>query len=311
MRLVAIVRMYNEIKTGHAKRFFEHWKEWGADALLVLDDCSDDGTYELAKQFTPYVWRRIERYTRFREMENSIFLIERCTDIGADYILFMDADEVLTKGAGELIKNKWLSIMDQSDFSALNFTTYSLWKTPRYRRWDSLWDCEMRFPRIWKNKDLHYEVPGPNQLHALQAPLQVYRHWYPVPDQELAILHYAYASQKDIEDRFQHYVEIDGKHIGWYPRIMDETGLVLERIPNDRYPLDLVPGHESEYYPGMSLETVHKICEAIGKACWKDRPIEEIDTWWESTRHTEEVRTKLVFERPGRDFIFPKGLGDG
>lgn len=305
MRLACIVRVYNEVTTGHAYRFFNHCGEWGADAVLVLDDCSTDGTADYAKLFTPYVWVREKHEGRTREMDASVFLIERAKELGVEYILFMDCDEVLTRGAGKIIREKCLPMMDRNDFSALNFTTYSLWRTPRYRRWDQLWDCEYRFPRLWKNKDLKYDDPGPNQLHAMQAPPQVYRHWYIAHDSDLAILHYAYASVDKIRDRFKHYVNIDGKRIGFYPRLVDESSLVLEWIPDCRYPVDLIPKPEDEVYIRTPEEDYRLIGEGIGTACWKNRPIEEQDLFWEARAHSEEVRRKTIFERGGRHFVFP------
>jgi len=296
MKMAAIVRVYNEMITGHAQRFFAHWQEWGADELFVLDDHSDDGTAEYARKFTPHVWVREQRYGRNREKENTVFLLDRVNEVGAEYILFMDCDDILSRGAGQRLRDYWLPTMDKQNFSSLVFTSYNLWRKPRWRRVDSMWACEDQFYRLWKNEGLKFDVIEDKQMHAPPAPPQVFRYWTIVPHDDITFLHYAYADLYRLRERFLHYAHLDGKRIGMYARIIDESSLMLERVPDERFPEDLVPGPDQEEYLRTPMDDLHYLSLSVGRACWKDKPIEERTEWWECAERNKRI---LESNRPG------------
>lgn len=305
IRLACIVRVYNEMG-GHAQRFFTHAKDWGLDALLVLDDASTDDSAKYAQQFTPYVWIRETHYGMEREQENSEFLLKKAQEFGAEYILFMDCDEVLTRGADKVLKEA-MDYMDANNMSGMTTDLYTLWRTERYRRWDMLWDCRNRFIRLWKNENLSYDIiKEGTQLHAKQAPPQVWRYWLPGNDKRLAILHYAFSSREKIVGRFQEYARIDGKRIAQYTRFLDESFLITERIPDERYPEDLIPGPEHEDFSlgfNEHMENWHILCSALGYACWHNMPVAEDGNWWYSYQETAKLKEAL-FNEKGRRFVF-------
>src|ERR1700743_953510 len=93
-KIVCICPVYNEIEKGNLQRFFTYAKPL-VNAIVVYDDCSTDGSYEYALQHTPHVIRGIKNDFA-NELNHRQQMLAWAIELGADFILSLDADEVLT-----------------------------------------------------------------------------------------------------------------------------------------------------------------------------------------------------------------------
>ncbi|MBD3216667.1 MAG: glycosyltransferase [candidate division Zixibacteria bacterium] len=56
MKIVGMAQIYNEIKSGHLKRCLDHYSKL-CDEIVILDDASDDGSYEMEREYTTHIIR--------------------------------------------------------------------------------------------------------------------------------------------------------------------------------------------------------------------------------------------------------------
>lgn len=287
-RLVGFVRTYNEVGRDYFDKFFDQAKTWGLDALFVLDDCSTDGTVAAVRKHTPYVWVRDRNRGKHYEIENMMFLVDRCKEVGAQWMLWMDIDEVLTRNAGEIMK-RLMEEGDKQGWSSVYFPEYNLWKTPRWRRRDMGWSCSTGWARLWKNDGIMFFEQG----NAVGAHLQL---WPRCLDrnsfrtEEVAVLHYGYASKENLDTKWEEYTRLDSRRLFLYTRMLDETNLLLQRLPDEIFPEALIPKPEDEEYPRWMENDLHRIAEVMGRCAWTMRPLVEADFLQNVYQETQQIK---------------------
>lgn len=227
--IVGICQIYNEIRKGNLERFIKYFKPL-VDALVVYDDGSTDGGYEYVKSFTPYVIRsKTNNFTN--ERKHKQLLLNKALKLKPDFILWLDADEVMTANAG--IKLQYLcDYCIKSELDGLSFHELNLWRSNSWRRTDSLFN-DGWFVRLWRvNPNMKYNELKPG-LHQVPYPSNINRI---ERINEIQVLHYGFSSEKRLAYKYLIYQSHGQSGYVMLDRLIDEHLLELEKVPPELFP---------------------------------------------------------------------------
>jgi glycosyltransferase involved in cell wall biosynthesis len=101
-KIICICQVYNELEKGNLKRFYKHIKSV-ADAIVIYDDGSTDGSFEYSLKQTPYVIRGSKNDFK-SEISHRQLMLQKALELSPDFILWLDADEVLCALASEKLQ---------------------------------------------------------------------------------------------------------------------------------------------------------------------------------------------------------------
>jgi glycosyltransferase involved in cell wall biosynthesis len=149
-----------------------------ADELVVVDSCSDDGSFELAKEFTDEVYQR--KWGGHREQYQYAANLTK-----NEWVMFVDADEVVPPELVDEIQRELEGNHGQWDGYICHRRTFYLGRWIEYGGWYP--DYEIRLYRRDKGKwvgDLHAKVGVEGKVKQLNG----------------RYLHYTY---RDISDQIQ------------------------------------------------------------------------------------------------------------
>lgn len=230
-RIVAIVQIYNEIEKGNLERFLQYVLP-EVDDLVVYDDASTDGSYERALRVTPHVLRGAENNFA-AESSHKKKLLDYARKLNPDFILWIDADEVLTYGARAALQRECARCVTEN-LDGIQLHEWNLWRSRAWRRVDSEYD-DGWFTRLWR---VTPQLGYPETLAGL--------HHNPVPPMvqrvaratEVAMIHYGFATEKAIAEKYLTYRDHGqwGYHLD---RLINETQLKLVTVPSEFFPADL------------------------------------------------------------------------
>ena len=97
MKIVGMGQIYNEVKTGHLERCLNHYTRM-CDEIVILDDASTDGSFEMAQKYTSYIIRNSENnWDKDLETRNKAMLLKKVLELNPDWIISFDADELYEK----------------------------------------------------------------------------------------------------------------------------------------------------------------------------------------------------------------------
>ncbi len=227
--IVCICQVFNELSKGNLKRFVKYVKPL-VDALVVYDDGSTDGSYEYMLTQTPYVIRGIKNdFTN--EISHKQALLEEALKLSPDFILWLDADEVLSASASDYLQ-ALCSICEEQNIDGLAFHEINLWRSHSWRRLDSLYDVGW-FVRLWRvTPGMSYESPLPG-LHQRPYPSSI-RHIQKVD--LVQVLHYGFASKQRLAHKYLVYQSHGQRGYDMLDRLISEEHLVLEKVPPSMFP---------------------------------------------------------------------------
>ncbi|MBI5730155.1 MAG: glycosyltransferase family 2 protein, partial [Ignavibacteriales bacterium] len=145
-KIVAITQVYNELRKNNLERFWKYL-EPVVDGLVVYDDGSTDGSYEYLSDKAIFILKDGENDFK-NEINHKKVLLETALQLKPDFILWLDADEVLTANAATEIQNL-CRYADENKIDGISFHEINLWRSNSWQRLDNAYDNGW-FVRLWR-----------------------------------------------------------------------------------------------------------------------------------------------------------------
>jgi len=265
MKLTCMAQMFNEhTKAGWDKqtnlsRFIRSIAKY-CDALVMYDDCSTDGSVgylEMCKKSLSMCGVRLKEIhvihgqkNDFKhEMEHKAEALSKCREIGTDWVIWLDVDEVI-EARGE--KGRVRELCEAAKRGAYNLFNVNLWRTDRYYRVDELWNKGL-FCRLWRlTSELHYKPQ--EGLHQDLVPKGIIGR----DTAKLKVIHYGFVKDSFILDKYFNYRK-HGQSGRALARLIDEESLRLADISSVWF--DAGPhGPTTMVYDKRLVELVNENC---------------------------------------------------
>ena len=230
-KIVAIAQIYNELRKGNLERFVKYVTPV-VDALVVYDDASTDGSFEYVKRHTPHVIRG-SKNDFINERVHRQQLLSEALKLKPDFILWLDADEVLTAGAKEELQEIAHECI-QKNLDGISLHEINLWRSSSWQRIDNLYN-DGWFVRLWRVTPQLAYTSTQSGLHQQMYPDTIQKI---EKTDKLSVIHYGFASDESIIYKYLTYQ----KHgqTGWpLQRLIDEKTLELVRVGKDIFPPSL------------------------------------------------------------------------
>jgi len=236
VKLVAMIQIYNEVENGNLERCLESASKY-CDTIQVYDDASTDNPRPLYEQYKcDVIWGAANDFCN--ELTHKQTQLDRCKEIGADWIWRIDADEVIEWVGEDGIRA--LCELDGHDSWA--FHMVNLWRHPGYYRMDSSFN-DVVFNRLWRVPPEGLKFNITEGLHQTNYPIGM-------TDNEgfsdLEILHYGFASDEAIIQKYQMY------------KAHGQSGPALERLINENS-LRIKKSRVSWFKNGLSRPDLNEV----------------------------------------------------
>ncbi|MHB8076883.1 glycosyltransferase [Desulfosporosinus fructosivorans] len=228
-KIVCICQIYNELCKDNLERFVDYILPLVSD-LVVYDDGSTDGSYEYMLSRTPYVIRGTKN-DFVNERSHKQRLLQEALKLKPDFILWLDADEVLTANAAEKLQ-ELCAHCDEHQMDAVNMHEINLWRSYSWRRLDSLYDKGW-FCRLWRvvpgicfnetKPGLHQPL-FPSTIRSVKWTLDV------------QVLHYGFSSQQRLAYKYLVYKSHGQRGYDMLDRLISEEKLVVAKVPQELFP---------------------------------------------------------------------------
>lgn len=230
-KIICITQVYNELRKGNLERF---WKfiEPVCDGLVVYDDGSTDGSYEYMLDKAIFTLRAGENDFK-NEVNHKKILLEYALKLQPDFILWLDADEVLTANAEVELQNL-CKYADENNIDGLSFHEINLWRSHSWKRIDNSYNLGW-FVRLWRvTPELAFRDSEPG-LHQQQFPHSISKI---ERTDRVGVIHYGFASDRSLA--FKYLVYRSHGQTGWaLERLLDESTLTLEKVDEKLFPIGL------------------------------------------------------------------------
>lgn len=281
-KIILFAQIYNELKKGNLERFIKYSQDL-VDFMVFYDDCSTDGSYEFLIQHTPNVIKG-DNNNFINEIEHKQMLLEKALLLEADFILWLDADEILSANITREKLQECCQMMIDNNATGMLFHEYNLWRSKTYVRTDNRY-ADGNFVRLWRiSPRIHYNVtPG---LHQHQFPVGINADiWAP---NDTGVIHYGFSSLNSLMNKYTTYKE-NGQEGYWLDRLLDENHLAVEKINKELLPIELYDENEPPPQQLSWEEMMVKIEE------YKNKPkISIICLVYKSTKWLQFVYNQLL-----------------
>jgi len=295
-RIVGICQIFNELRKENLERFVNHIKPL-VESLVVYDDGSTDGSYEYMLKQTPYVLRSTKNDFA-NERSHKQCLLEEALKLKPDYILWLDADEVLTANAAEHLQ-ALCQLGEEQPFDAVCFHEINLWRSHSWRRLDSLFDTGW-FCRLWRvvpGLSFNETTPG---LHQPPYPSTIKT---VIWDEKIQVLHYGFSSKQRLAHKYLVYKSHGQRGYDMLDRLISEEQLVVAKVPQQLFPEDLWVDDEqpSPFTFAESLAYVEQYREEVFRPkfsliCLVYKSVEWLDFVYEQVfKYTDMTDKELFF----------------
>lgn len=223
-KIVVGAIVYNE-KNKFLDKFLNTIKLYSND-IVIIDDGSTDGSYELCSKFTNNIsctknlFKQNESLLRKKLWDNCASL---CSN--GDFIIIQDCDEIMSDKSIENF-SKEFKICTDLGADAIAWKLYDMWDEDYYR-YDKFWTAHRRWwvHAIQYNTDIIYKWNNKN-IHCGRIPNNCYYNAYP---SILNIKHMGYSTLKLRESKYNLYMELDPKgEMG----ILEQYKSILDKAPN-------------------------------------------------------------------------------
>lgn len=230
-RIVAIAQVHDELRRGNLRRFVEYLRPLVAD-IVICDSGSTDGSGAYLQAITPHVFR-LTRNDFLNERAVRQELLERALSLRPDFVLWLDADEVLT-ATTSMDLQKAAAWCVERDLDGLLLHELNMWRSGSWRRTDNSYD-DGWFVRLWRVSPKLRFSPAKRGLHQRLYPESIKR----IERYELlSVLHYGFSSDEQILFKYLNYRR-HGQADWLLSRLIDESSLTLERVSPEHFPADL------------------------------------------------------------------------
>lgn len=294
--IVCICQVYNEIRKGNLQRFVKYITPL-VDELVVYDDGSTDGSYEYMLKHTPHVIRGMKN-DFVNEISHKQLLLEEALKLSPDFILWLDADEVLTANATRNKLEELCGYCMLKNLDGLSLHELNLWRSHSWRRLDSLYDLGW-FTRLWRVKSgMGFEklVSG---LHTRVVPPTIQK---VEKIADIAVIHYGFSSKKQLAYKYLVYNSHGQRGYDMLDRLISEEKLVLEKVPQELFPDGLwvdderphpLPFTESLAYVEQYKEEVFK--PGVSIICLIYKSVEWLKFVYEQVLKYTDMKDKEFF----------------
>jgi glycosyltransferase involved in cell wall biosynthesis len=233
------------------------------DKIIIMDDNSDDETVEICSKYTDLIY--CEDKLSFENNESSIreklfrLTIKEC-DFNKDWILCLDADEVLTDDSIEIFSDQ-IREAEKNNCNAIGFKLFDMWNDAQYRD-DSLWTAHNR---MWimcmKYNEQLSEGEWLNQkLHCGRFPQVSGINCYFDRENSLEIKHMGWSTSQNRKRKYDRYIRnwaLNG--LG----DLNQYGSILDDSPNlsnfERKILVCAPIREDIEIFNLYLDSLEKL----------------------------------------------------
>ena len=232
MKIVGFTQLRNELSKGNLHNWFKCMEV--CDHIYIFDQASDDGSHDIYKQHGNV--RIIQSETnRFQEeilckKELLETLLHEHPD--AEWIFWIDGDTAIDN---RLMENNFSVLKELLHASSLHKADgirlghYNLWRSNKHYRLDSSYHGFDEWGRVpfWRNNG-RLAFPEQKGLHGHQEPQGIVS---VVDARELKLMHYGFATDEQIMDRYNLYKSLG--QTGWdLDRLICEKDLdVAEALP--------------------------------------------------------------------------------
>ena len=198
--------------------------------LVVYDDGSTDGSYEYMLSHTPHVIRGTKN-DFVNERSHKQLLLQEALKLKPDFILWLDADEVLTANASVKLQ-ELCKLCDEKQIDAVNMHEINLWRSYSWQRLDSLYDSGW-FCRLWRvvpGLCFNETKPGLHQpLFPSTIRTSTWAH-------DIQVLHYGFSSKQRLAYKYLVYKSHGQRGYDMLDRLISEEKLVVAKVPQEFFP---------------------------------------------------------------------------
>tara|TARA_R100000951_G_C2647642_1_gene183118 strand:+ start:53 stop:1597 length:1545 start_codon:yes stop_codon:yes gene_type:complete len=232
-KIVGFSQLHNELELGNLENWFKCMEV--CDEVYIFDQASTDGSREFYKKFDNVHVIESETNRFEEELICKQELLEKVLKEQPDtgWIFWMDGDTLLD--ARLLDRSVLEDLLFQLDMNSIEggwLGHYNLWRSDVWHRVDDEYDHFMKAGRMafWKNTG-HLSFSQEQGLHKSQHPEGI-RTGARAP---FNLIHKGFADDEQIISKYKNY-KSRGQE-GWaLERLLNEDGLVVERVPNEELP---------------------------------------------------------------------------
>ncbi len=194
------------------------------DEVMILDDASTDNTVSLCERVLKDIPHKIvvnsesmfhiEGQLRKKQWDETV-------KMNPDWILFLDADEVLENRMTEILPH----LMNNNDVDLFCFRLYDMWDSDHYRS-DSLWNAHTRYmPFMLRYQPKFKYRFNMDNHHCGRMPMNIFHQ--PYANIDVRVKHYGWMREEDRKAKYDRYMKIDPDarygNLEQYKSIMDEA----------------------------------------------------------------------------------------
>lgn len=228
-KIVCICQIFNELCKGNLERFVTYVKPLVED-LVVYDDGSTDGSYEYMLKQTPHVIRAAKN-DFVNERTHKQLLLQEALKLNPDFILWLDADEVLTANAADYLQ-AWCKACAEKQIDGVCFHEINLWRSHSWQRLDSLFNLGW-FCRLWRvvpGISFNETEPG---LHQRAHPSTIQNMAWA---EDIQVLHYGFSSKQRLAYKYLVYKSHGQRGYEMLDRLISEEQLAVSKVPRELFP---------------------------------------------------------------------------
>lgn len=234
MKISAFIQAYNELSSGHLTRCLDNVSLW-SDDIFIYDDCSTDGSQDVYLKYTKEKNIILGKERSFkREQFNKAKLLDLTLEGNPDWIFWIDADAIPDRTLTTRLKDI-LSELNSLNVDGVVCHNLNLWRHPAFYRLDDQFNSYNPLC-LWKNNGSLKYSPT-DGLHGQLFPNGMSR----VVKVDLNLLHYGFASEKWIVDKYNLYKSLG--QTGWaLNRLVTEgPGFEVQKVSRETFPEGNIP----------------------------------------------------------------------